>query len=112
EGRLCRRERAMFSLNLAARARQFSIDLGKSAALREAPGGTRWRVRGGNESIPAPEIAFGRHQALACLQSCSKPDAGVAFDHPDLREPARKLCRCLDVAGQGLDTIRKGGVSR
>src|SRR4029077_2718241 len=101
----------MFSLNLAACARQFSIDLDKSAALREAPGGTCWRVRGGNESIPAPEIAFGRYQSLARLKSCSKSGAGVAFDHPDLREPARKLCRRLDVAGQGFDTIRKGGVA-
>ena len=49
----------------------------------------------GDEAVPAPQIAFARHQPLAGLERSCELGAGLAIDHADLRQPARQLRRRL-----------------
>jgi hypothetical protein len=58
EARLCGFKRSTIGINFAARAFELFVDFGKPAALRQPAGGARWSVRGRNETIPPPEIAF------------------------------------------------------
>ena len=87
--------------------RQFGVDLGEPAALRKPSRGAGRRMRGGDETVPAPQVAFARYQPLAGLERGGKPGAGIALDHADLREPPRELRRRLDVACQRLDALRQ-----
>ena len=80
EGGLRRGQRTALAVDLGARRHQFAVDLGKPAALRQPAGGPGRRVRGGHEAVPAPEIAFARHQPLARLERQSELGAGLAPD--------------------------------
>ena len=46
---------------------QFGFDVVQTRALGEAAGGAGRRMRGGGKAVPAPQVAFRRHQALAGL---------------------------------------------
>ncbi len=98
EGGLRGLQGAALVFDLCAGARQFAVDLGKAAALRQPPGGAGRCVRGRDKAVPAPQVAVARNQPLAGLERRSKPDTRLALDHADLRQPAGKLRRRLDVA--------------
>ena len=107
EGRLRGIERLALFVDLGAGRHQFAVDLGKAAALREAPGRAGRGVRGRDITIPAPEIAFARNQPLAGFERCGEPGAGFAVDHADLRQPAGELRRRLDEARERLGAFRQ-----
>src|SRR6185312_2731213 len=94
---------------------QLALDLGEAGALGQAPCRAGRSMSSGGEAIPAPQVAFARHQPLAGLELAGEASAGVLVDDADLVEPARQLARRLDAAEQRLDAVRQrriGGIDR
>ncbi len=115
EGRLRQDERLTFLVGLGTRARQFGIDLGEAAALRQPACGAGRRMGCRHEAVPTPQIAVARNEPLAGLERGAEPLAGFALDHADLCQSAGKLRRRLHVARQRLDALRQrriAGVGR
>ena len=87
-------------LGLGAGRLQLGLDLGEAGALGQTPRGAGRRMRGGGEAVPAPQVAFARHQPLAGLELAGEAGAGFLVDDADLIEPARQLAGRLDAAEQ------------
>ena len=62
-------------------------------------------MRSGNETIPAPQVAFGGNKTLAGLQAADKFCAAFAADDADLRKTPRQFRRRVDVGSERFDAI-------
>ena len=76
---------------LAAHGLQFCFDVGKPVLAGEPAGGAGRRIGGDRETVPAPEIALARNQALAGLEQLDDARGVFARDHADLRKTPREL---------------------
>ena len=92
-----------------------ALEIAEPVLFGEPPRGRRRRLGGGDEAVPAPEIAFERDQPLAGLQERAEALAVGARDDADLGEPARQRRRRGDADGERLDACRQlrvGAVAR
>src|SRR5262245_54509702 len=55
-------------LRVSARILELGLDVDQAGAFGQTPGRASRRMRRGNETVPAPQVAFGRNQPLAALQ--------------------------------------------
>ena len=90
-----------------ARGFRLAQEIAEAVLFGEAPRGGRRRVGRGDEPVPAPEIAFERHQPLADFEKPAQALAFAARDHADLREAARQRGRGAGARGQRLDARRQ-----
>ena len=60
---------------------------------------------GGDKTIPAPDVAFGRDQPLAGLELRDQLRTALARHHADLRQAAGELSRRLHVVGERHDAL-------
>ena len=106
--------RACISAAASAAARAASADAraprtssrgqrAEPAALGQPGGGGRGHLRGGDETVPAPQIALAGDQTLAGLQQPLQARAVGDGDDADLAQAARQLGRARDVGNQRLD---------
>ena len=65
---------------------------------------------GGDEAVPAPQVALARDQALAGPQGALQPGAVRGGDDADLAQAARQLGRAFHVRDERLDAGRQGRV--
>ncbi len=93
------------------------FNVNEAGTLGETPCRTGRRVGGGDEPVPAPDVAFQRHQPLASLELRHKRGAALFGDDADLREAARQLggridmnSKCLDPTGQGRVALGHAGI--
>ncbi len=86
---------------------QLVLDVDETGALGETPRRAGRRVRGRDESVPAPDVAFQRHQPLPGLELRHQRRAAFARDDADLRQAPLKLDRGLDMGGERLDALRQ-----
>ena len=68
---------------------QLRLDVGEAVAAGEAAGRTGRRMGGDGKAVPAPQVAFLRHQPLAGLEIAREARAVGTGDDADLRQPAR-----------------------
>ena len=73
--------------------------------------GGRRRFGGGDETVPAPQVALERHQPLPGFQPGRQTRAVGAGDDADLRQPALQRRRRLDAPGERLDALRQFGIA-
>ncbi len=90
---------------------QLVLYVDEARALGEPPRRAGRRVRSRDESVPAPDVAFERHQPLAGLELRHQLRAAVARDDADLRQPARQLDRGIDMGRQRVHAFRQRGVA-
>ena len=64
------------------------------------------RMRRGDKAIPAPDVAFRRHQPLAGLELRYQFSAALLGDDADLRQASRQFDRCIDMRRQRFDARR------
>ena len=81
------------------------LDIDQPRPLGQPPRGAGRRVGGRDKSVPAPDVAFERHQPLAGLQLRYQFRAALLGDDADLREAARQFGRRLDMGGERLDAV-------
>ena len=98
-------ERLSLRRNIGASRLELAFDGLKPAAFGESACRAGRRVRRGGKAVPAPIVAFARHQPLAGLQQCRKLRSGGAIDDADLRQTAGELRRRLDVLRQRGDAV-------
>ena len=67
-------------------------------------------LRGDDEAIPPPQVAFPRYEPLAGLQGALQAHAIGMIDEADLAQPARELGGARDVRGERLDAGGQGRV--
>ena len=84
---------------------QFVFDIDKSCAFGETPCGAGRGVGGRDKTVPAPDVAFQRHQPLAGLQLRHQFRAALLRHDADLRETSRQFGRRLDMGGEGFDAL-------
>ena len=101
-------------LGRAARLGLLARQRAQPAALGQPRGGGGRHLRGGDEAVPAPQMALARDQTLAGLQQALQARAVRGSDDADLAQAARQLGRARDVGDQRLDAggqrgIRLGG---
>ena len=82
-------------------------EIAEAVLFGEPPRGGGWGVRGGDEPVPTPEIAFEGHQALAGFEKPAQALAVGARDNADLREAARERRRGGRTRRQRLDARRQ-----
>ena len=82
----------------------------KAAALAQPAGGGDGALRGGDEAVPAPQIALDRDQALPGPQDPLQARSVGATHDADLLQPARQLLGGADARRQGLDRLRQGRI--
>ena len=82
---------------------QLVFDIDEARAFGETPRGAGRRMGGRDKTVPAPDIAFQRHQPLAGLQLRHQFRAALLRHDADLRETARQFGRRLDMGGEGFD---------
>ena len=90
-----------------ARGFRLAQEIAEAVLFGEAPRGGGRGVGRGDEPVPAPEIAFERHQPLADLEKPAQALAFAARDNADLREAARQRGRGVGARGQRLDARRQ-----
>ena len=64
----------------------FPLEVAESILFHQATGGRSRRFGGGDEAVPAPQIAFERHEPLPGFELLGEPLALHASDHADLRQ--------------------------
>ena len=82
---------------------QFVLDIDQARAFGQAPRGAGRCVGGRHKAVPAPDVAFERHQPLAGLELRHQFRAALLGDDADLRQPARQFDRGFDMGGQRFD---------
>ena len=98
-------ERLPLRRNIGASRLELAFDGLEPAAFGEPARRASRRMRGGGKAVPAPIVAFARHQPLAGLEQCSKLRSGGAIDDADLRQTAGELRRRLNVLRQRGDAV-------
>src|SRR6185437_8833220 len=76
-----------------ARGLGLALKVAKPVLFLEAPGGRGRRLGGGDEAVPAPEVAFERDQALPGLELLGEPSSVRARDNANLPEAPRERGR-------------------
>ncbi len=95
-------------LSTSARAAVSSLSIVKQpAALGEPPRRAGRRMGGDGKAVPAPEIAFARHQPLARLEHRGQARSFGALDDADLGEAACEFGRRFDIFRQRRDAVRQ-----
>ena len=97
-------QRAAPAFGVGLRLRQLGFDFGEAAALGEAARGAGRRMRRGSESVPTPQIALGRHQALARLERARRDGCRCPCRR---RRSARGGVRVQPVPGRALQGRRR-----
>src|ERR1700687_1414851 len=87
------------------------FDIDQPRAFGETPRGAGWRMRSGDEAIPAPDVAFPRHQPLAGFQLRYQLRAALFGDDADLGEAARQFGRRFDMRRKRLDPLGQSRVA-
>ena len=82
---------------------QLVFDIDQARAFGQTPRGAGRRVRGRDKTVPAPDVAFQRHQPLAGLQLRHQFRAALLRHDADLRQTARQFGRRLDMGGKRFD---------
>ena len=95
---------------IEARLLKFVLDIDQPRALGEAAGRAGRGMRGGNEAIPAPDVAFGRHQPLAGLELRYQFRAAFPGHDADLPQAACELRRRLHTGCERLDAGGQRGI--
>ena len=85
---------------IEARLLQFVLDIDEARALGETPRRTGRGMGGRDKAVPAPDVAFQRHQPLAGLELRHQFGAAILGHDADLRQTARQLRRGLDMVGE------------
>ena len=80
-------------LGRAARLGLLARQRAQPAALGQPRGGGGRHLRGGDEAVPAPQMALARDEALAGLQQTLQARAVRGVDDADLAQAARQLGR-------------------
>ena len=92
---------------------ELGFEPGQAVALGKPARGGAWRVGGGHEAVPAPEVAFLGDEALAGAEPVLKPVAlGLGGNDADLREAARQLQRPANESRKPLGALGQGRVAR
>ena len=84
---------------------KLGLDIDQPRPLGEPPRRAGRRMRRGDKSIPAPDVAFGRHQPLAGFQLRHQRRAALLGDDADLRQAPRQFDRRVDVGGERFDAF-------
>ena len=94
-------------------ARGFGLahEIAEAVLFGETTRGGGRRVGRGDETVPAPEIAFERHQPLADFEKPAQALAFAARHDADLREAARERGRGGRARSQRLDARRQHWIS-
>ena len=90
---------------IEARLLEFVLDIDEARALGEPPRRAGRRMGGGDKAVPAPDVAFQRHQPLAGLELRHELGAAFLGDDADLRQTARQFGRGLHMVGKRLDAV-------
>ncbi|CEG08927.1 hypothetical protein BN961_02347 [Afipia felis] len=88
------------------------FNVGKTRAFGETPRRAGRRMGARDETVPAPQIAFGGDKPLAGLQAAHQFCAPLAADDADLRETPRQFRRRVDVGRERLDAVRQRRIVR
>ena len=104
-------ERLPLGAGVDAGLLQLVLDVDQPRALGKPPRRAGRRVRRRDKSVPAPDVAFQRHQPLAGLELRHQLRAALSRDDADLRQTARQLDRRLDMRGERLDALRQRGIA-
>ena len=88
----------------------FALKVAEAILFRQAPRGRARRFGGGDEAVPAPEIAFERDQPLAGLEFLREPLAIGARDHANLRQATGERWRRGDAGRERLGARRQRGI--
>ena len=105
---LGRLQRLALGGGLAARLLEFAFDIDQPRPLGETPRRAGRRMSRGDKAVPAPDIAFQRHQPLPGLQLRHQLGAALLGDDADLRQTARKLRKAPRHARRGIRRRRAG----
>ena len=84
-------DNAALAFDVAPRARKLALDRLQAAAFGEPARRAGRRMGGNRKTVPAPEIAFARHQPLARLEHGGQARPVGAFDDADLGEAALRV---------------------
>ena len=90
---------------------QLVLDIDEARAFGEPPRRAGRRMGGGDKAVPAPDVAFQRHQPLAGLELRHQLRAALARHDADLRQTARQFGRRLDMGGERLDALGQGRIA-
>jgi hypothetical protein len=90
---------------LGAGLLEFALDIDQPRPLGKTPRRPGGRMRRGDKAVPAPDVAFQRHQPLAGLQLRYQFGTTFPANDADLREAARQFGRGIDNGSQRLDTV-------
>ena len=85
---------------------KFVFDIDQPRALGQTPRRAGRRVGGGDKAVPAPDVAFRRHQPLAGFQLRHQLRAALLGDDADLREAARQFGGRIDMRRERFDARR------
>ena len=81
--------------DLGAGALELVLDVGEAGTFGEAARGAGRRVCRSHEAVPAPDVAFQRHQPLTGLELAHEFGATFLGDDTDLGETPRQFRRRL-----------------
>ncbi len=101
-----------FAFDLGAGGRKLAFDRQKPAAFGEPPRRAGRGMGGDGKTVPAPEIAFARHQPLPRLEHRGQARSFGAVDHADLGEAALEFGRRFDIFRQRHDAVRQMRIGR
>ncbi len=90
-----------------ARRLGFAFKVAEAILFRQAPRRGARRFGRGDETVPAPEVAFERDQPLAGLEFLRKPLAIGARDHSDLSQAAGERRRRGDARAKRIGAGRQ-----
>ena len=89
---------------LGAGLLEFALDIDQPRPLGESPRRAGRRMRRRDKTVPAPDVAFQRHQPLAGLQLRHQFGAAFLGDDADLRQTARQFGGRIDHAKPATST--------
>ena len=90
-----------------ARRLGFSLKVAEAILFRQATRGRARRFGGGDETVPAPEIAFQRDQPLSRFELLGEPLALRASNHADLRQATGERRRRGDARRKRIGADRQ-----
>ena len=90
---------------------KLGLDVDQPRAFGEPPRRTGGRMRRRDKTVPAPDVAFARHQPLAGLQLRHQLRAALLGHDADLRQTARQFGGGLDMGGERFDAFGQRGIA-
>src|SRR3712207_2662241 len=92
-------------LGLLARFRGLALQIAEAVLFRQAAGRRGGRFGGGRESVPAPQVALLRDEALTGLEEAAKAEPVGLAHHADLAQAPLQGCGSLSEVRQGADAL-------